>query len=138
MEIEYHINEQVTADEFIDLLHASTLGERRPVDDHDCIRGMIRHSNLMITARDSSFLVGGARCMTDFYYACYLSDLAVDARYQGLGIGTELQTRILDQLGPRCKLILLAAPAADGWYKKQGFSRHPRCWILQLDAAGPG
>lgn len=138
MKIEYDTNRDVTADDFIALLHASTLAERRPVDDPDCIQGMLDHANLMVTARDGAQLVGVARCMTDFHYACYLSDLAVDARYQDQGIGRALQRHVLDQLGPRCKLILLSAPAADGWYEKLGFARHPRCWILGPDGSGSG
>jgi predicted N-acetyltransferase YhbS len=31
-----------------------------------------------------------ARCVTDFVYACYMSELAVDEQYQRRGIGKEL------------------------------------------------
>ena len=78
MEITYKVNNAITTDQFIDLLISSALAERRPVDDRDCMEGMIKNSNLMVTAWDGSKLVGIARSMTDFHYACYLSDLAVD------------------------------------------------------------
>lgn len=68
--------------------------------------------------------------MTDFHYACYLSDLAVHKNYQGACIGKVLQALTQEQLGPRCKLILVAAPAADSYYGHIGYDNNPRCWIL--------
>ena len=82
MYIEYKINTPVTTDQFIELLRKSTLGELRPIEDRECMEGMVTNSNLIITAWSSKRLIGIARSMTDFYYACYLSDLAVDKEYQ--------------------------------------------------------
>ncbi len=90
MNIEYRINEPVTSEQFIELLHNSSLGERRPVDDYECIKGMISNSNMVVTAWKNSKLIGIARSMTDFHYACYLSDLAVDKEYQKVGVGKKL------------------------------------------------
>ena len=134
MNIEYRVNHPISTDQFIALLADSTLAERRPVQDRECMEGMIANSNLMITAWDSETLVGISRCVTDFHYACYLSDLAVSAKYQGLGIGRQLQILTQEQLGPHCKLILLAAPAANSYYGHIGYSNNPRCWILERDA----
>lgn len=131
MSIEYKINAPVTSDQFIGLLRRSTLGERRPVDDRECIEGMLNNSNLMVTAWDNENLVGIARSMTDFHYACYLSDLAVDKQYQNNGIGKELQKITQKQLAPKCKLILIAAPAANSYYEHIGFVNNKRCWVLE-------
>lgn len=38
--------------------------------------------------------------MTDFYYVCYLSDLAVDETYQRQAIGLRLQQLTQKQLQP--------------------------------------
>jgi len=94
------------------------------------MEGMVKNSNLMITAWHGEALVGMARSMTDFHYACYLSDLAVHKRYQRRGIGKQLQAVTQAQLGPHCNLILLAAPAANAYYKHIGFTNNPRCWVL--------
>lgn len=116
MSIEYKINAPISADQFIDLLNRSTLGERRPTHDRECMEGMVANSNLTVSAWESNKLVGIARSMTDFHYACYLSDLAVCQSYQKSGIGKHLQIITQNQLGPRCKLILVAAPAANAYY----------------------
>ena len=134
MGIEFKVNHLVTTDQFLELLNTSTLGERRPVDDLECIEGMLKNSNLIVTAWDGDRLVGIARCMTDFHYACYLSDLAVSRSYQKQGIGKQLQVDVRAQLGPRCKLILIAAPAANSYYEHIGFSHNDRCWVLESDS----
>lgn len=135
MNIEYKINEAVTTDQFIALLNASTLGERRPVQDSVCMEGMIANSNLIVSAWHENHLVGIARSVTDFHYACYLSDLAVSLDYQRSGIGRQLQRLTQKQLGPKCKLILIAAPSANTYYEQLGFSHNPRCWVLERDSA---
>lgn len=131
MDIRYVINSPITTDQFIDLLKASTLAERRPVDDRACMEGMVNNSNLMVTAWDDDKLVGIARSMTDFHYACYLSDLAVHRDYQKQGIGKQLQHFTQQQLGEQCKLILVAAPGAHDYYGHIGYSNNPRCWVLE-------
>lgn len=130
MHIEYKTNHSISSEQFIALLQHSTLAERRPVEDRQCMEGMVNNSNLMISAWDGERLVGIARAMTDFHYACYLSDLAVDKQYQGRGIGKRLLALTRKPLGPQCKLILVAAPAANSYYAHLGFTNNPRCWIL--------
>lgn len=130
MQIDYKINAHITSEQFITLLHQSTLAERRPVDDQHCMDGMLNNSNLTITAWAGENLIGIARSLTDFHYACYLSDLAVVTGHQKLGIGKRLQMITKEQLGKHCKLILIAAPAADSYYERLGFTQNPRCWVL--------
>ena len=94
------------------------------------MRGMVENTNLLVTAWDDDILIGVARSMTDFHYACYLSDLAVDSSYQRQGIGAELLRQTQSRLGPKCKLILVAAPAANDYYPKLGFELNDKTWVL--------
>ncbi len=125
----YATGNDIDFDAFVDLYHASTLGERRPADDLDRMRAMLENANLVIAAWDGDALVGIARSLTDFVYATYLSDLAVRVSHQRLGIGKELMRRT-QAAAPDATLILLAAPAADDYYPHVGFTRHPRAWTL--------
>ncbi len=131
MMIQYHVDRRLSADEFIDVLMRSTLGERRPVGDRACIEAMLEHANLLCTAWDGPKLVGVARSVTDFAYCCYLSDLAIDEAYQRKGIGKELIALTQSRLGPKAKLILLAAPKAVEYYPKLGFQAHPSAWVVE-------
>lgn len=133
MNMIYKVNHPISAQQFIELLDKSTLAQRRPTDDKKCMEGMVNNSNLMVTAWDGDTLVGVARSMTDFHYACYLSDLAVHRDYQKRGIGKELQRITQEQLGEKCRLILVAAPAAHSYYGHIGYSNNPRCWVLGRD-----
>jgi len=129
MRIAYSNDRSISIEEFIDVLNRSSLGERRPVDDRNCIRGMLQHADILITAWDGDKLIGISRSVTDFHYACYLSDLAVDANYQRRGIGVQMMQITQEMLGPKCNLILLAAPAAKDYYQHVGFEHNPRCWV---------
>ena len=133
MSIEYKINAPVTVDQFTELLRETTLGERRPLEDPECLQGMVENSNLMVTAWDNEKLVGIARSLTDFHFACYLSDLAVHEKYQKTGIGKKLQMITQEQLGKKCSLILIAAPAANSYYEQIGFTNNQRCWELRRE-----
>jgi GNAT superfamily N-acetyltransferase len=128
--IEYKVNLPISADQFIDVLIRSTLAARRPIADRDCMEGMIRNASLLITAWDGTTLVGIARSVTDFHYACGLSDLAMDVAYQRSGIGRGLIGRTRAHLGPHCKIRLISAPAAKAYYSKIGFVPNPNCWEL--------
>lgn len=129
MAIRYDLEPDLSADEFVAVLRRSTLAERRPVDDRARIEAMLRHADLVVTARDADgLLVGISRAITDFSYCCYLSDLAVDAAFQGQGIGRELIRRTHEAAGPGTLLLLLAAPAAKSYYPHIGMTPHDSCW----------
>lgn len=129
--IVYGLEADLTPAEFIDVLNRSTLAERRPVDRLDVIERMLAHANVIVTARnDAGLLVGVSRAMTDFGYATYLSDLAVDEAYQRRGIGRELIRRTHEAAGLETALILLAAPKARDYYPHIGMERHDSCWII--------
>ncbi len=116
------------------LYRASTLGERRPIDDDARFAAMLAHANLIVTAWDGELLVGISRCVTDFAWTTYLADLAVCVSHQRGGIGREL-IRHTRAAAPRAKLLLLAAPAAEGYYPHIGFRQFAQAWLLREDDA---
>jgi ribosomal protein S18 acetylase RimI-like enzyme len=127
--IKYRTGGSITIEAFVDVLHASTLGERRPVHDLTIVQAMLDHADLLVTAWEGEKLIGVARTLTDFKYIAYLSDLAVDKDYQRLGIGKELMKRTQAALEPSCSLLLLAAPAANDYYAQFDMENHPRAWF---------
>ncbi|MDA0709689.1 MAG: GNAT family N-acetyltransferase [bacterium] len=131
MDIAYLVGNDLDLDDVIDLYRASTLGDRRPVDNRPCMAGMLEHANLIVTAWDNDLLVGISRTVTDFHYCAYLSDLAVRKSHQRKGIGKELIRRTRAELKPTATLILLAAPAAAEYYPHIGFQNHPSAWTLK-------
>ena len=133
MSIIYRDDAVLTPEEAIALYQKSTLGERRPVDRPDVFAGMLKNANLIVTAWDDSRLVGIARSLTDFTYVTYLADLAVDMDYQHQGIGKQLIAETQRRVEPECMIVLLAAPKANDYYPKLGFTHNPRAWMLKSD-----
>ena len=130
MDPTYQLEPALDADEFVDVLVRSTLAERRPVSDRATVLDMLRHADLIVTARVDGLLVGVSRAVTDYSFCTYLSDLAVDAAYQSRGIGRELIRRTHEAAGLKTTLVLLAAPAARGYYPHVGLVAHDSCWII--------
>lgn len=129
MSIRYIAQPKITAQDFIDILDKSTLGLRRPLADKEAMQIMFEHGNVYVGAYDGVKLVGLARVMTDFVFTSYLSDLAIDEAYQHQGIGKQLIIEVKKFI-PRAKVILLAAPAAEGYYPKIGMKNHGHCYVL--------
>ena len=134
MPITYTLEPDLDAEEFRAVLVASTLGERRPIDDLPRLNKMLRSAQIVVTARDTSVeparLVGVSRAITDFSFCCYLSDLAVDQAYQRQGIGKRLIDETHIHAGPQAVLILIAAPAAESYYPRIGMQHVHSCWQI--------
>ena len=133
-DILYTDEEPIDVDQFVDLLRRSGLSERRPVDERPRLASMVLNADILMTAWDGNALIGIARSVTDFAYCCYLSDLAVDERYQRQGVGASLIEAPKGRLAPGCSLILLSAPAAESYYPAKGFEQHKSAWIQKVAA----
>ena len=130
MQIAYSLEPNLSVQAFRDILVASTLAERRPINDAERLERMLRHADIIVTARDGERLVGVSRAITDFAYCCYLSDLAVDIAYQHQGIGKRLIAETRARAGECATLTLVSAPAAETYYPKIGMKRHASCWTI--------
>jgi GNAT superfamily N-acetyltransferase len=130
----YKDNAVITVEQAIALYKASTLGERRPIDRPDIFAGMLKNTDVLISAwhceNDQEILVGISRTLTDFTYVAYLADLAVDVAWQKQGIGKRMIEETRKRLGKECAVVLLAAPKANDYYVKLGFEHNPRAWVL--------
>ncbi len=114
--------------EFRRVLLESGLGATRPIRDEARLGEMLSASDLILTARlgaSDGPLVGIARCVTDFAWCCYLSELAVCASAQGLGIGKGLLDEARRQLGPGVTVLLASVPDAVSFYERVGMTRIP-------------
>lgn len=128
--LKFAVEPDLNVSEFIDVLRRSSLAERRPVDDHAAMEGMLRKASLIVTARHHQLLIGVSRALTDFNFCTYLSDLAVDRQFQRQGVGRQLIRLTHLHAGLHTTLILLAAPAARDYYPHIGMQRHDSCWII--------
>ena len=106
-------------------------GIKRPTNDLARIARMFAAPSLLLSAWVDNELVGLSRSLTDHAYCCYLSDLAVDKKYQGHGIGRELVQRTRAIIGDEVSLILLSAPDAMSYYPTLGFELAQNAYVIR-------
>lgn len=120
----YAVEPDLGADEFIAVLKRSTLAERRPVNERARIEKMLSNADIIVTARDlNGVIIGVSRCVSDFSFCCYCSDLAVDTAHQGKGVGKRLLDESARAAGDFAHFVLLAAPGAVTYYDHIGMRR---------------
>jgi ribosomal protein S18 acetylase RimI-like enzyme len=128
MNILYKSDVIPSTEQIIELYNDAPL--TRPTSDSLRIKKMYEQSNLVITAWDKDELIGIARSLTDFCYACYLSDLAVKKNYQKLGIGKELVSLTKKEIGDQSMLLLLSVETALEYYPKIGMRKVENGFII--------
>ena len=124
----YAREQDLSVDAFVQVLSETTLGPTRPLADRPRMQQMLAGANLILTARldrPDRRLVGLARCVTDFAWICYVSELAVSESAQGLGIGRGLLDEARRLCGPEVTVTLVSVPEAVGFYERVGMAPAP-------------
>jgi ribosomal protein S18 acetylase RimI-like enzyme len=101
------------------LYRIAPLGEKKPAD----LAISFGNSRFVCFAFDGAELVGAGRALADGIDCSYICDVAVHPAYQGLGIGKELVSRLVERSRGHRKIILYAAPGKEAFYRKLGFGR---------------
>jgi len=128
MEIIYTFDKIPTAEQVIELYDSA--GLPRPTNDKERIQKMYDHSNLIVTAWYNDKLIGVSRCITDWVWSCYLSDLAVSPDYKKSGIGKKLIELTKEKVGEQTMILLLSVPTAMEYYPKVGFIKEDRGFTI--------
>ncbi|MBL7732468.1 MAG: GNAT family N-acetyltransferase [Chitinophagaceae bacterium] len=131
MEIVYKVNRMPATEQVIELYKDA--GLPRPVDDPARISKMFANANLVVTAWDGDTLVGVSRCITDFSWCCYLSDLAIRKDYQRHGIGKKLIRLSKEHAGEHSMVLLLSVPDAMEYYPKAGMEKLNNAFWIQRE-----
>ncbi len=128
MPIQYSFDKRPTVDQVIELYDNS--GLPRPTKDKERMQKMFDNSNLIVTAWDKDVLVGVSRSITDWVWACYLSDLAVRQEYKKEGIGKQLINLTKEKVGDQSMVLLLSVPTAMEYYPRVGFVKQESSFIM--------
>ena len=127
--ITYKIAKSFDIEKIIEVFESS--GIVRPTKEKERIKSMFENANLVYFAYDNEELIALARCVTDFSYCCYLSDLAVKKDYQKQGIGKMLIKKVKEHIGEKVALILLSASTAMNYYPKVNFEKADNAFIIK-------
>ncbi len=111
--------ENVDWEELSRLYLAAPLGQKDPSDL------MVAFSNSMFKCfvYDSGKLVAVGRALADGRDCSYICDVAVLPSHQGLGIGKQVVSKLIEFSQEHKKIILYAAPGKEPFYRKLGFKR---------------
>lgn len=128
MEITFSFSKQINIDEVIALYEKAELP--RPTHDKQRMEQMVANSNLIVSAWSDEKLVGICRCITDWVWCCYLSDLVVDTTVKNSGIGRQMVELVKEKVSEHCMILLLSVPTAMDYYPKLGFAKDDRAFTL--------
>lgn len=117
-------HERITADEYIDFLKRTDLGSQYPKERfRERIERLVKNAAISIAARaGDGQLIGVCFAITDFAYWLFLTDLGVDRRYVGRGIGKNMVEMAMEAAGGRENIIMYtcANENAIPFYQKIG------------------
>lgn len=112
-------SEHVDWDELSRLYLAAPLGNKAPSD----LQIAFSNSMFMCFVYDSGKLIAVGRALADGRDCSYICDVAVLPSHQGLGIGKQVVSKLVDLSKDHKKIILYASPGKEPFYRKLGFKR---------------
>ncbi len=111
--------ETIDWEELSNLYRIAPLGEKKASD----LKITFANSRFVCFVFDAGKLIGAGRALADGVDCSYICDVAVHPEYQGLGIGKEIVSRLVECSKDHRKIILYAAPGKEPFYHKLGFRR---------------
>ena len=119
--------ERVTPEEYIGFLKRTDLGSQYPKERfEERIATLVTSVSISLIARnEEKEIVGALFGVTDFAYWLFVTDLGVDRRYEGQGIGTRLMRTAHELAGgeKNIAVYLVANENAIPFYEKLGMKK---------------
>lgn len=101
-----------------DILHEAGLSDFSP-EEQEVI---FTHSTITVFAMNGAKIVGVARALSDTLSQGAIFNVAVRPAYQGLGVGTNMISRVLEKLKGQ-NVVIYTSPAGVSFYERFGFRR---------------
>ncbi len=96
-------------------------GISKPNWSIDRMQRALKGSSVIVTAWNENELIGFGNAITDFAWIAYLSQLAVNPQFQGMGVGRKLLDLMRSELGEEVTLVVHSAEKASDFYQRAGF-----------------
>ena len=127
--------ERISAEDYIDFLKRTDLGSQYPKERFfERISKLVNNASISLTARnENGDIVGVLFGLTDFAYWLYVTDLGVDRKYTGQGIGRALMKTAHEIAGGEkdIAVYLIANKNAIPFYEKLGMEKSTD--VMQYD-----
>ena len=127
--------ERISAEDYIGFLKRTDLGSQYPKERFfDRISKLVNNASISLTARnENGDIVGVLFGLTDFAYWLYVTELGVDRKYTGQGIGRALMKTAHEIAGGEkdIAVYLIANKNAIPFYEKLGMEKSTD--VMQYD-----
>ena len=114
-----HTLDDVDWNELSALYLAAPLGNKTPEN----LKTAFTNSLFKCFVRDDGKLVGVGRALADGIDCSYLCDIATLPSHQGIGLGQQIVSKLVDLSRGHKKIVLYAVPGKEPFYKRFGFKR---------------
>jgi citrate lyase synthetase len=114
-----HTLDDVDWNELSALYLAAPLGNKSPEN----LKTAFTNSLFKCFVREDGKLVGVGRALADGIDCSYLCDIAILPSHQGIGLGQQIVSKLVDLSRGHKKIILYAVPGKEPFYKRFGFKR---------------
>ena len=119
--------ERLSADAYTEFLRRTDLGSQYPRERfQERIERLLSNASISLVARDrDGTILGVLLAITDFAYWLFVTDLGVDRRYTGQGIGTSLLKKAHEAAGGEqdIAVYLVANENAIPFYESLGMKK---------------
>jgi ribosomal protein S18 acetylase RimI-like enzyme len=114
-----HTLDDVDWNELSALYLAAPLGNKSPEN----LKRAFTNSLFKCFVREDGKLVGVGRALADGIDCSYLCDIAILPSHQGIGLGQQIVSKLVELSRGHKKIILYAVPGKEPFYKRFGFKR---------------
>jgi ribosomal protein S18 acetylase RimI-like enzyme len=114
-----HTLDDVDWNELSALYLAAPLGNKSPEN----LKTAFTNSLFKCFVREDGKLVGVGRALADGIDCSYLCDIAILPSHQGIGLGKQIVSKLVELSRGHKKIILYAVPGKEPFYKRFGFKR---------------
>jgi citrate lyase synthetase len=126
-----YCSENLDWQELSALYHAAPLGNKNARD----LQIAFDNSRFKCFVYEQNKLVGVGRALADGVYCSYICDVALLPSHQGLGLGKQIVSTLIELSKGHQKIILYAVPGKETFYAKLGFKRMNTAMAIFEDQA---
>jgi ribosomal protein S18 acetylase RimI-like enzyme len=118
-------------DELSELYRLAPLGNKSAIN----LKTVFSNSKFRCFVYEQARMVGVGRALTDGFDTSYICDIAVLPSHQGIGLGKQIVSRLVELSRGHKKIILYAVPGKEAFYRKFGFMRMSTAMAIFEDQA---
>ena len=116
------------ASELLKLFNQTSWAKKRSIDG---IQTLLENTQIFVTIRKDSILIGYGRAISDGIYRALIDDIVIDENYRKKELGKNVLNNLLEKLQGVDEIFLNTGEHLEMFYEKFGFER-AKCLTMKL------